>query len=426
MQIGHRLPVRVGIALALVTSGRAFAQNVNYVAKFFPYGTPCNSQLFDNGTSVGIGTTSPSTKLTIRTSSTNDGIRILQGGSTASSLGLFNLGAGGHDWALFSLGAGNTQGAGNFCIYDYTAGKERLFLTRTGEMGVDTRSPAAKLHVDDTGYVGATNGARLGGLFQLSSYSTPTLEALRGEVVNLVGLTTNASVGVRGTATTPVIGSNGSSSNTGVFGAATGGHVNEGGHFEAQSSVFGSTNTGIAVTATGAGAGSVYGGSFLAQGGPSTYGVYAYGTGWAGYFAGNLYCTQLFQGSDAKLKRDVRTVEGALAKIAALRPAAYRFRVDEYPELGLPEGEQFGFVAQELQRVFPELVRESVSQALPSEPGAPPREGTRFESVNYTGLVPILVRAVQEQQCVVEEQGARIDALEARLEELASAVERKR
>src|SRR5262249_10211784 len=97
-------------------------------------------------------------------------------------------------------------------------------------------------------------------------------------------------------------------------------------------------------------------------------------------------------------------------------------RVDEYPDMALPEGRQMGFIAQELERVFPELVKESVSATLPGEQGAAPRETTAFKSVNYTGLVPVLVGAVQEEQAIIDRQDERIAALEARLDELARSL----
>src|SRR4051812_43736074 len=54
---------------------------------------------------IGIGTNAPVTALTVQTAATNNGIRIIQTGTTAASLGLFNN--TGRSWALMSWGSGN-------------------------------------------------------------------------------------------------------------------------------------------------------------------------------------------------------------------------------------------------------------------------------------------------------------------------------
>jgi hypothetical protein len=95
---------------------------------------------------VGIGTSSPVTQLNVVTGSTNDGVRIQQTGTTASSLGLFNN--SGRNWAIFSTGSGNAEGAGNLGFYDYSGGGYRMFLQgSSGNLGLGTITPEAKLHV---------------------------------------------------------------------------------------------------------------------------------------------------------------------------------------------------------------------------------------------------------------------------------------
>jgi hypothetical protein len=114
-------------------------------------------------TNVGIGTTTPVTALTIQTAATNNGLRIIQTGTTASAMGLFNSSAGAHNWALFSTGSGNIQGAGNFSIYDYTAARDRFFIQgTTGNVGIGTTNPQHKLHVHD-GLIRVTGTNSFGG-----------------------------------------------------------------------------------------------------------------------------------------------------------------------------------------------------------------------------------------------------------------------
>ena len=155
--------------------------------------------------------------------------------------------------------------------------------------------------------------------------------------------------------------------------------------------------------------------------GQTAYGVYGStgasgplgGTRYAGYFAGNVYVTgTLTQASDAALKTDVRPLAdalggGALPRVLALRPSAYRFTADErYAGLNLPEGEHYGLVAQEVAEVLPALVREGVHPA-----GDDGSEGLRYRAVDYVSLVPVLVQALQEQQAQIEALRAEVQAL---------------
>ncbi len=60
--------------------------------------------------------------------------------------------------------------------------------------------------------------------------------------------------------------------------------------------------------------------------------------------------------------------------------------------MNLPNGEQIGFIAQDLEKVFPQLVKNIIDQQ--------PEKGkqTEYKGVNYIGLIPLLAKAIQEQQ----------------------------
>lgn len=159
----------------------------------------------------------------------------------------------------------------------------------------------------------------------------------------------------------------------------------------------------------------------------------------AGYFQGDLHYTgDLEDVSDAQFKEAIEALTGArestsmLERVQALKPRRFRYRQDALGRrMGFPEGEQFGFVAQELEAVFPELVNERrhvlpAVEALP-EPwegeGPPPEPQVveeamelSYKAVNYIELIPILVQALQEQQ-------AEIAALKEALGKLGVTVE---
>lgn len=129
---------------------------------------------FNSNGNVGIGDnlTSPQYKLDISSAQLNDGINITQTGTSSSALHLTNTSTGGKHWALFSTGSGSSQQAGNFSIYDYNAGKDRLFINGTsGNVGVGTNAPNAALDIAPQ-----TTGNPA---FQIFNPSSPTYSRFR-------------------------------------------------------------------------------------------------------------------------------------------------------------------------------------------------------------------------------------------------------
>ena len=99
-------------------------------------------------------------------------------------------------------------------------------------------------------------------------------------------------------------------------------------------------------------------------------GIYGSASGsaddWAGYFVGNVNCIGTgyyvggtFVASDAAFKTNVLDLEDPLSVLMALQPRSYDHLVDQYDFLDLPEGRQVGLIAQELELVVPNLVRET-------------------------------------------------------------------
>ena len=100
----------------------------------------------------------------------------------------------------------------------------------------------------------------------------------------------------------------------------------------------------------------------------------------AGYFdSTGLYISGTYQGSDARLKKDVTTISNALDKVKNLRGVNYT-RISNDQKL-------IGVIAQELQEVIPELVAED-------------REG--MLSVAYSNLVGLLIEAIKDLDTKVQ------------------------
>ena len=113
--------------------------------------------------------------------------------------------------------------------------------------------------------------------------------------------------------------------------------------------------------------------------------------------------------SDARLKKEIAPIDNALSNIKKLRPTTYYFKSDDekYKYLNLPKSQQFGLIAQEVREVFPNIVNET---RMKDEDGKDREESVL--SMNYTELVPVLIKGMQEQQALIEKLEKRIVELE--------------
>ncbi|MBK6966756.1 MAG: tail fiber domain-containing protein [Bacteroidales bacterium] len=153
----------------------------------------------------------------------------------------------------------------------------------------------------------------------------------------------------------------------------------------------------------------------IAPGAGNTWAVYSMAptTGYAGYFSGNVFCSGSYLPSDEKLKENIRPMQDALDDVMKLDVKTYEFRTTEFPELNLPPDRQNGFTAQNLESVFPELVK--LNPAKKEQP-------TEFKAVNYTGMIPVLTAAIQEQQAEIEQLREQNALLLSRLSRLEAVI----
>lgn len=158
---------------------------------------------------------------------------------------------------------------------------------------------------------------------------------------------------------------------------------------------------------------SVYG---RASGAATTnYGLYGYATGggtdWALYSLGPAYSsTGTWSGSDERLKTNIKNFNGAIEKLTQIDIKTYNFKTEEYKHLNFPSTKQYGVIAQNLEKVFPEMVLES-EHNIPDENGNFSDKTVSIKAVNYTQLIPVLIKAVQEQQKMIEELQKEIQEL---------------
>jgi hypothetical protein len=157
---------------------------------------------------------------------------------------------------------------------------------------------------------------------------------------------------------------------------------------------------------------------------------------YAGYFEGDLLYTGSIVGppSDLMFKDNIDELETALATLLALQVVTYEHKqLPEFEQMNLPEGPQVGFIAQQVAEVAPELVVDAVhpdSERRPDaahrlDPGLPEAvsEPIRFKAITMMKMIPLLVRAIQEQQAEIDELRAEIAPLRTRLAELEGKAE---
>jgi hypothetical protein len=124
---------------------------------------------------------------------------------------------------------------------------------------------------------------------------------------------------------------------------------------------------------------------------PTTDDAYALGTtdfAWEEVVATNPFIVV----SDERIKKDIEDSEPGLEHVLKLRPVSYRLKkaANDAPKM-------LGFVAQEVKEVIPEAVNGSAE--------------TRYGLATET-LIPVLVKAIQEQQKQITQLTARVEKLE--------------
>jgi len=158
---------------------------------------------------------------------------------------------------------------------------------------------------------------------------------------------------------------------------------------------------------------------------------------YAGFFNGDVKVTNTLTAvtlteSDRRLKENIQTFNNedtAMEKLMKLNPVSYNYKnnrtefgptsksdtgaVPQAIDSSLVNREHFGFVAQELEQVYPDLVYHNA-------------DGVK--SINYTELIPVLVRAIKEQQARLgrkeQQKTVQIKDLKKKVTELEREIKR--
>ena len=100
---------------------------------------------------------------------------------------------------------------------------------------------------------------------------------------------------------------------------------------------------------------------------------------------GNVYSGATVLTSDIKLKKNITPIEDSLNKILSLEGKTYEWKDKTKP------GKQYGLIAQDVEKTIPELVEQGETKYL-----------------NYTGIIPVLIEAIKDQQKQIDKLKSKI------------------
>jgi len=113
----------------------------------------------------------------------------------------------------------------------------------------------------------------------------------------------------------------------------------------------------------------------------------------------------LTQLSDISLKKNIESISGVLPIIKKINPVYFEFKNKEI----YPSDRQIGFIAQNIQKYYPEMVKKGENGML---------------SVNYSGMSVILLQAINEQQELIQKQQEENKILKEQIEEINNKLDK--
>ncbi len=110
--------------------------------------------------------------------------------------------------------------------------------------------------------------------------------------------------------------------------------------------------------------------------------------------------------SDVKFKKEINDLDNPLDKINQLRPVEYRFKHQKESD----RTKYIGFIAQEVEPLYPSLVTHTNPEGA--------EEGVDELTLDYSGFGVLAIKAIQEQQKIIEKLKADLEETQRRLTEL--------
>jgi Chaperone of endosialidase len=115
--------------------------------------------------------------------------------------------------------------------------------------------------------------------------------------------------------------------------------------------------------------------------------------------------------NDEQTKLNVTSINNPVERLSQLKPISFEYNTKQYKFLNLQSGKQYGFLSDNIQAVFPELVKEKRVSYMQ---GKNNYKNASIASINETSLIPVLVASIVEQQKQIDQLKSEIDALKKR------------
>ncbi|MEZ4775833.1 MAG: tail fiber domain-containing protein [Bacteroidia bacterium] len=123
----------------------------------------------------------------------------------------------------------------------------------------------------------------------------------------------------------------------------------------------------------------------------------------------------LINTSDYREKNSIENINYGMDQIMQLRPVSFRW--NQHPELGL----KLGLIAQEVEPVISEVVKTHQYRINPQTGLMEQVELDRF-GINYTDLIPVMIKGMQEQQEVLDGQQKTIETQQEMIQKLEERI----
>jgi Chaperone of endosialidase len=188
---------------------------------------------------------------------------------------------------------------------------------------------------------------------------------------------------------------------TGAFKAGVMGYVDGTAGTTISYAIYGKDNINTSTTYAGYFSGKVSIASSLSVSSTGSFGGAISGT--TAGFSGCVTASNLSCPSDLRYKKNIVPMQNSLSNILKINGVRYDWKQEEFPEKQFSDKNQIGFIAQEIEKVFPEMV-------FTDEKG--------FKSVDYARLTPVLVEAIKELNSRNEKLEIKNQKLESRLDKI--------
>ena len=120
---------------------------------------------------------------------------------------------------------------------------------------------------------------------------------------------------------------------------------------------------------------------------------------------GDITATGTVTWSDKRYKEGIKSIPDALSKVKSIEGVSYSFK-KEFTDKGFPKGKQIGVIAQNIEKVLPELVKTN-------------KDG--YKGVNYSQITAVLIEAIKE---LSEKSQKEIKKLNKKLKKQAKEIEK--